>query len=129
MMGNNYNKVLTTISRPFEFMSVDVNQKIYRRVVELIGDNFPNQIYRKLNPLPSSFKGENLPVESIPYDNVDLWIKGLNELSKRDNLPTQEALGKLFPGHRRGQVYSLPTDAQWEFVSRLGGVAEGNYCP
>jgi formylglycine-generating enzyme required for sulfatase activity len=125
MMGEGERKVLTTISKPFELMSVDITQKTYSVVVELLWQNFPDRDV--LNAVPSDFKGENRPVERVSYDDISLWKKGLNELSKLDNVKVQDTLKELFPGHKQGDQYSRPTEAQWEYVSRLGGVAESNF--
>ena len=127
MMGDGSGKVLTTISKPFEFMSVDVTQVTYRGIVELIKGHLSAEEYNVLKPSPSQFQGANRPVENVSYNDVSLWKKGLNELSQLDDLEVQEVLEELFPGHKPGQIYSLPTEAQWEFVSRLGGVAESDY--
>ena len=127
MMGEGDERVLTTVSKPFEFMSVDVTQETYRVVVDLLKQNLRGGEYNVLSPTPSSFKGENRPVEQVSYDDIGLWIKGLNDLARSDDPQIQGALTALFPGHKRGKVYSRLTEAQWELVSRLGGVAESDY--
>jgi formylglycine-generating enzyme required for sulfatase activity len=127
MMGDGETKVLTTISKPFEIMSVDITQETYKIVVKQLKQNFRNDEYSILNATPSYFKGQSHPVEQVSYNDISLWIKGLNNLSMLDNTEVQHILEKLFPGHRLGKEYSRPTEAQWELVSRLGGVAESNY--
>jgi formylglycine-generating enzyme required for sulfatase activity len=126
LMGEGEARVLTTISKPFEIMSVDITQETYRIVVELLKQNFRNGEYNDLNGTPSYFKGSSRPVEQVSYDDITLWIKGLNNLSKLDT-EVQKTLEKLFPLHMIGIQYSRPTEAQWEYVSRLGGLAEGEY--
>ncbi len=49
---------------------------------------------------PSSFKGDDLPVESISWTDVQKFISKLNKLT--------------------GKKYRLPTKAEWEFASRGG---------
>jgi len=127
MMGDGDAKVLTAISKPFEVMSVDVPQATYRAVADLIKRDLRGGEYDALNPVPSKFKGENRPVEQVSHNDVSVWTKGLNELSKLDDPHVQQTLTTLFPGHKRGKTYGRPTEAQWEFVSRLGGVAESDY--
>lgn len=116
--------VKAEISRPFDVMSVDTTQGMYEHIAELIKRNLGRQ-YKQLNSNPSHHDGFNFPVEAVVRDELMLWIAGLNELSKLDNPSLQQAVAKVLPGHVRGKVYSLPTEAQWELVLRLGGVAEG----
>jgi len=50
---------------------------------------------------PSSFKGDNLPVESVSWDDVQEFIRKLNE---------KEGVSK----------YRLPSEAEWEYAARAG---------
>ena len=125
MMGDGKNGELTTVAKPFEVLSVDTNQHMYRLVAELIKKHL-GQEYIELNSTPSKFLNEENPVEQVSAEDVNLWKKGLNELSELNDIQVQQSLGSLFPGHKKGAKYDLPTEAQWELVSRLGGVAIGN---
>ncbi|MGN1173427.1 MAG: formylglycine-generating enzyme family protein, partial [Muribaculaceae bacterium] len=49
---------------------------------------------------PSSFKGDNLPVERVSWDDCQTFIRKLNQLT--------------------GKKFSLPTEAQWEYAARGG---------
>ncbi|HWQ40985.1 MAG TPA: SUMF1/EgtB/PvdO family nonheme iron enzyme [Desulfosporosinus sp.] len=51
---------------------------------------------------PSYFKGDNLPVENVSWDDVQEFIKRLNRLT--------------------GKKYRLPTEAEWEYAA--GGGSE-----
>jgi formylglycine-generating enzyme required for sulfatase activity len=50
---------------------------------------------------PSNFKGDNLPVEQVSWDNIQVFIKKLNE--------------------KTGKQYRLPTEAEWEYAARERG--------
>jgi formylglycine-generating enzyme required for sulfatase activity len=54
---------------------------------------------------PSHFKGDNLPVESVNWDDAQKFISKLNSMT--------------------GKTYSLPTEAQWEFAARGGTESKG----
>ena len=49
---------------------------------------------------PSYFKGDNLPVENVSWDDCKKFISKLNSLT--------------------GQNFRLPTEAEWEFAARGG---------
>ena len=49
---------------------------------------------------PSYFKGDKLPVESVSWDDVQLFIRKLNKLT--------------------GKNFRLPTEAEWEYAVRAG---------
>ena len=49
---------------------------------------------------PSYFKGDNLPVEQVSWDDCQTFIRKLNGLT--------------------GQHFRLPTEAEWEFAARGG---------
>ncbi len=50
---------------------------------------------------PSDFKGANLPVENVSWDDAQAFISALN--ARND-----------------GYVYRLPTEAEWEYACRAG---------
>lgn len=54
---------------------------------------------------PSFFKGENLPVENVSWDDCQVFISKLNELT--------------------GRKFRLPTEAEWEFAARGGNKRQG----
>lgn len=120
-------QVLTTISRPFEFMSVDITQLTYSRVLELLKKYRGDDYFQLRESWNIEFIGDSFPIYGLSHNEVNLWIRGLNELSAIDSQTIQEALLNLFPGHTPKVRYQLPTEAQWEMVSRLGGVAEGDF--
>ncbi len=54
---------------------------------------------------PSSFKGDNLPVENVTWDDCQNFIKKLNEIT--------------------GKNFRLPTEAEWEYAARGGNLSKG----
>lgn len=56
---------------------------------------------------PSHFKGENNPVEQVSWDDAVEFCK---KLSKKE-----------------GRIYTLPTEAQWEYACRAGSTTEYSF--
>ena len=54
---------------------------------------------------PSRFKGDNLPVEQVSWDDVQEFLRKLNAMT--------------------GKRYRLPTEAEWEFAARGGNSSRG----
>ena len=76
-----------TLSRPFWLAKTEVTQAQWEAVM---GSN------------PSSFKGPNLPVENVSWEDAQAFIAKLNEK-------------KILPP---GWEFALPTEAQWEYACR-----------
>ena len=54
---------------------------------------------------PSSFQGDNLPVECVSWNDCQAFIQKLNQLT--------------------GKNFRLPTEAEWEFAARGGNKSQG----
>ena len=80
-----------TLTKRFYLGKYPVTQKEYQAVM---GRN------------PSFYKGDNLPVEQVSWDDAKRFCSELNYL-KRDELPA-------------GYRFDLPTEAQWEYACRAG---------
>ena len=76
----------------FQIGKYEVTQALWQ---EVMGNN------------PSYLRGDNLPVDSVSYNDVQAFLKKLNE--------------------QTGKNYRLPTEAEWEYACRSGGKAE-TYC-
>ena len=69
----------------------EVTQELWKAVME--------------NNNPSYFKGDDLPVETVSWDDCQKFIKKLNELT--------------------GKKFRLPTEAEWEYAARGGNKSKG----
>jgi formylglycine-generating enzyme required for sulfatase activity len=80
-----------TIGKPFYMGKYEVTQAQWQ---DVMSNN------------PSRFKGSNLPVEQVSWDDAQDFIRRLNE-------------------RKDGFIYRLPTEAEWEYACRAG--ATGDY--
>jgi len=77
--------VHTVQIRRFKMMTTEVTQALWEAVM---GSN------------PSSFKGADRPVEKVSWDDIQIFIRKLNQHS--------------------GQHFRLPSEAEWEYAARAG---------
>lgn len=73
-----------TITQPFYMGRYEVTQAQWQR---LMGTN------------PSHFRGDDLPAEQVSWDDVQVFLQGLNALND-------------------GYTYRLPSEAEWEYACR-----------
>jgi formylglycine-generating enzyme required for sulfatase activity len=69
----------------------------------------PDRIRRNLDPNPSFFKGIDLPVESITWNQADEFCGRLAEVTRR--------------------AYRLPSEAEWEYACRAGTTGAFHFGP
>jgi formylglycine-generating enzyme required for sulfatase activity len=87
--GSDENQVRVTLSKSFWLAKTEVTQSQWQAVM---GDN------------PSNFKGHDLPVENVSWNDAQTFIKKVNGSG-------------VMPA---GWEMALPTEAQWEYACRAG---------
>lgn len=85
------------ITKPFCLGVTEVMQEQYERVM---GSN------------PSKFKGAQLPVEQVSWEDAVEFCRKLSEL------PAERGAGR---------VYRLPTEAEWEYACRAGSTTKWSF--
>ncbi|MBT5876438.1 MAG: formylglycine-generating enzyme family protein [Candidatus Latescibacteria bacterium] len=78
------------ITKPFYLSKYELTQAQWKAIM---GEN------------PSHFKGDKLPVETISWDDVQVFLRRINQFE-----------GRL--------TYRLPTEAEWEYAARAGGAVD-----
>ncbi len=132
LMGDD--QIPTEITKPFAMMQTEVTQMMWSRIQVVLGETNRD----KINPsrfktgddsLTISIEGIDVvmipdqPIEAVTLGAVIKYIEGLNMLSLNGDAKIQILLKELIPGHKKGDVYDLPTEAQTEFVIRNRGKA------
>jgi formylglycine-generating enzyme required for sulfatase activity len=69
----------------------------------------PAKLAYGLDAYPSFFKGDDLPVESVAWNQADEFCRRLAEMTRRD--------------------YRLPSEAEWEYSCRAGSTGPFNVGP
>jgi len=84
-----------------------VTQALWRAVVTAsIDGDASSHPANKLKPSPSRFQGDERPVEEVSWNDAQLFIQKLNEITKTSRLA--------------GYHYYLPSEAEWEYAARGG---------
>ena len=95
IMGEGADAHPVILSKGFYLGKLEVTQEQYERIM---GNN------------PGMFKGENLPVEMVSWDDAMAFCKKLSEKEK-GRIPV-------------GWEFTLPSEAQWEYACRAGTITK-----
>ena len=79
-----------TLTNNYYFGKYEVTQALWKAV---------------MGKKPSKFKGDNLPVEQVSWDDCQKFISKLNRIT--------------------GKTFRLPTEAEWEYAARGGNKSRG----
>jgi formylglycine-generating enzyme required for sulfatase activity len=103
--GDSDEKPVHTVTVSAFYMGkTEVTQKEYQA---LMGNN------------PSSFKGDNLPVETVTWLDAVAYC---NARSRKEGLsPAYTINGETVSWNRSANGYRLPTEAEWEYAAKGGG--------
>jgi formylglycine-generating enzyme required for sulfatase activity/serine/threonine protein kinase len=93
--GEDEHRRRVRLTQPFYLGSHEVTQAQYDQV---------------MGQKPSRFKGANLPVENVSWEDAQAFLTRLNELEKGT-----------------GRTYRLPTEAEWEYACRAGTTTPFHY--
>lgn len=88
-----------TISKDFAFAEVPVTQALYAAVM----DTNPVLTWASEHPRLSGFLGDDKPIVWVTYEDATEFCRRLSAMT--------------------GKTFSLPTEAQWEYVARGGHAA------
>jgi formylglycine-generating enzyme required for sulfatase activity len=138
LMGEIGSQVSVEITKAFQMMATPVTQLMWANLKVAFGEldikkiapindpRTPDLDIVKIEGLEISMRKDH-PVGNISWYEALEFIENLNRLSTTGDAQMQNHLKSIIFGHQKGDIYDLPTEAQWEFVLRDRGNANKKY--
>lgn len=105
-------------------MRDDRVQKVWTvEINDFLISKFPvtQQVYETImNENPSSFKGENLPVETVTWTEAILFCNKLSEHLKKTPCYKITPSNQEITFDPKANGYRLPTEAEWQYACQAG---------
>lgn len=89
-----------TIGKPFYMGTFEVTQAQWQYVAARLP-----KVQRDLLTDPSPYKGSEIPVQGVSFEDAEEFVARLNRLGD-------------------GHEYAIPTEAQWEYTCRAGTISD-----
>ena len=117
-MGKEEKRTKVGIESPFEMSVFQVTQWQWAMVMGSNPSHFnigANMIIAGICERSVQMQPDH-PVEQVSWEDVQLFLEKLNELSKANSALIYE----IIPEHSLGKIYRLPKKEEWEYATKAG---------